>query len=273
MGPSALTPTLVSLPFARFKAPVTSITTLLRSLADPGGGFDAPKAKCPPDRGSSDCVRDSSAPYFAQGSYPASQYDPPTPTNIYPISSPVKQLDHYASPRPIAIPRISPNKKQQHKSNAPVPDTAATPPLTPDNSYDSLNENTTFAKSNDALELLATLFPQDAARALPYAKRVTISSPEMSASFDGVVLELPGKPRTLYVDGKSAALVNLRESVVALLDLADECFECSALVISLEKASPALGGLIHSLMYVGGTVVTNPPFPIDPAHVLVGLEI
>jgi hypothetical protein len=62
-------------------------------------------------------------------------------------------------------------------------------------------------------------------------------------------------------------------SITALLDLADECFECSALVIALEKTSPALSNLIHSLMYVGGSVVTKPPFPADPAHVLVGLEI
>ena len=58
-----------------------------------------------------------------------------------------------------------------------------------------------------------------------------------------------------------------------MLDLADEQLECTALVLALEKASPALGELLHSLMYVGGTVVTAPPFPVDPAYVLVGLEL
>jgi hypothetical protein len=62
-------------------------------------------------------------------------------------------------------------------------------------------------------------------------------------------------------------------SIVALLDLADESLECSALVIVLERSSPSLGKLLHSLMYVGGTVVTKPPFEVDPAFVLVGLEI
>jgi len=57
------------------------------------------------------------------------------------------------------------------------------------------------------------------------------------------------------------------------LDLADEHLQCSALVIALEKASPALSSLLHALMYVGGTVVTKPDFPVDPAYVLVGLEI
>jgi hypothetical protein len=56
-----------------------------------------------------------------------------------------------------------------------------------------------------------TLFPNHGLKALPYAKRVSISTPNLGADFDGVVLELPGKPKTLYVDGKGAAAVNLRE--------------------------------------------------------------
>lgn len=60
---------------------------------------------------------------------------------------------------------------------------------------------------------------------------------------------------------------------MALLDLADERLQCSALVIVLERSSPSLGNILHSLMYVGGTVVTHPPFELDSAFVLVGLEI
>jgi len=118
-----------------------------------------------------------------------------------------------------------------------------------------------------------TLFPNHGLKALPYAKRVSISTPNLGAEFDGVVLELPGKPKTLYVDGKGAAAVNLRESIVALLDLADESLECNALVIVLERSSRDLSSLLHSLMYVGGTVVTAPVFKVDPAFVLVGMEI
>lgn len=62
-------------------------------------------------------------------------------------------------------------------------------------------------------------------------------------------------------------------SIVALLDLADEHLECTALVIALERSSPALGGLLHSLMYVGATVVTRPPYVLDESYVLVGIEI
>ena len=57
------------------------------------------------------------------------------------------------------------------------------------------------------------------------------------------------------------------------MDLADEQLECTALVLALEKASPDLGELLHSLMYVGGTVVTAPPYPVNPAFVLVGMEL
>jgi hypothetical protein len=62
-------------------------------------------------------------------------------------------------------------------------------------------------------------------------------------------------------------------SIVALLDLADDSLQCSALVIALERSSPALGDVLHSLMYVGGTVVTKSPFQVDSAFVLVGMEI
>jgi len=57
------------------------------------------------------------------------------------------------------------------------------------------------------------------------------------------------------------------------LDLADEQLDCAALVIALEKSTVGLGGLLHSLMYVGGSVVSKPPFQVDTAYVLVGLEI
>lgn len=60
---------------------------------------------------------------------------------------------------------------------------------------------------------------------------------------------------------------------MALLDLADEHLECSALVIALERSSPALAGLLHAFMYVGASVVTRPPYPVDDAYVLVGIEI
>jgi hypothetical protein len=152
----------------------------------------------------------------------------------------------------------------------------ATPPLTPDDSAEPESDARASSQheENDALAFLTTLFPRDAAQALPYAQKVSISAPDMNASFEGVVLDLPGdEGRTFYVDGSSAATVNLRESIVALLDLADEQLDCGALIIALDRSSPALSELLHALMYVGGSVVTRPAFPVNSAFVLVGLEI
>jgi len=155
-----------------------------------------------------------------------------------------------------------------------------TPPLTPDDdgsdfgSLESISLPPAIPKQEkDTLDFLMNLFPHQGFQALPYAEKVSISAPNMGAAFDGVVLQLPGKPKTLYVDGKSAESVSLRESIVALLDLADESLGCSALVIALERSSPNLGAILHSLMYVGGTVVTKPVYQVNPAFVLVGLEI
>lgn len=144
-----------------------------------------------------------------------------------------------------------------------------TPPMTPEEDAEGVDA----ISARQTNEFLTTLFPRSGISALPHAKGVAVSSPNLGTVFDGVVLELPGKPKTLYVDGKNAAEINLRESIVALLDLADEQLECTALVIALERSSPGLGNLLHSLMYVGGTVVTKPPLQVDPAYVLVGLEI
>ncbi|KAK0461378.1 ornithine decarboxylase antizyme-domain-containing protein [Desarmillaria tabescens] len=154
------------------------------------------------------------------------------------------------------------------------PSVLSTPPLTPDDGSDcSANGSDIDVDQKDALDFVMTIFPRQGLKALPYAKRVTITASSLGSNFSGMVLELPGKPKTLYVDGKSAQSVSLRESVVALLDLADEQLACSALVIVLERSSPTLGQLLHSLMYVGGSVVTKPPFEVDPAFVLVGLDI
>lgn len=173
-----------------------------------------------------------------------------------------------------AFPFPTPPRDIIAKRDVPPPD-ASTPPLTPDDVDEKGNSVAAISSKerNGALEFLSALFPRNALGALPHAKSVEISAPNLGTAFEGVVLDLPGKPKTLYVDGKNAAHVNLRESIVALLDLADERLECSALVLALEKSCPHLGELLHSLMYVGGTVVTTPPFPVDPAYILVGLEI
>ncbi|KAH9935580.1 ornithine decarboxylase antizyme-domain-containing protein [Fomitopsis serialis] len=231
-------------------------------------------SKCPPDRGSLDWVTDSLTPIFS--SSPPS--DTSSTLSAFGTDSPASSI--YLPPTPPPEDRASHPTKSAPRdiaskiARAPVPD-IATPPLTPDDAEDGEGSVAAIsAKQRDAaLEFLSTLFPRNALAAMPHANSVSISAPNLGADFDGVVLELPNRPKTLYVDGKSAATVNLRESIVALLDLADESLQCSALVIALEKSSPFLGDLLHSLMYVGGSVVTAPPFEVDSSYVLIGLEI
>jgi len=281
MGHILLTPLLGSWPYAIGMVTTTSTTTLPPSLADPSGGFDVPTQKCPPDRGSSDWVTDSPAPIIhsptpSQSSLSSSQTSsygsslfqyPPTPPPEQ--GSPDSPSRFNISPPP---PSVSP---QQIVHKPYLASGLVTPPLSLEGS-DSTEGGVSAisAKQTKAtLELLTTLFPRSALSAMPYAQGVSVSSPNMGTVFDGVILELPEKPKTLYIDGKNTQHVNLRESIVALLDLADEQLDCAALVIALEKSAEGLGDLLHSLMYVGGSVVTKPPFQVDPAYVLVGLEI
>lgn len=128
-----------------------------------------------------------------------------------------------------------------HQTHPKLASQLQTPPLTPEDVHP------TDTATPTALEVLATLFPNsDSGRAaLPYAKALRITSlqditPEAS-TWDGVVLSLPGQERTLYVIGRGAEALMLRESVTALLDLADEHLECTAFVIALEKNTPGLG--------------------------------
>ncbi|KAI0079039.1 hypothetical protein K474DRAFT_1739100 [Panus rudis PR-1116 ss-1] len=249
------------------------------------GVFDVPTAKCPPDRGSSDWVTDSLASSFSPSS-PSSDrsstlsfgIEKHADSIVYPPTPPPDDDRNgngsfFDADYPVIPMASAPRAIPQRAPASELP----TPPLTPDDGDDGEGGSVaaiSAKQSNAALDFLSTLFPRNALGALPYAKSVKISSPNLGqAVFDGVVLELPDKPKTLYVDGKNAAHVNLRESIVALLDLADEQLGCSALVIALERSSPVLADLLHSLMYVGGTVVTQPPFQTDPAYVLVGMDI
>lgn len=96
----------------------------------------------------------------------------------------------------------------------------STPPLTPDDgsdsSVDSFSSPIKQAQPSDAFDFLVNLFPRHGMNVLSYAKKVSLLSPTIGATFEGVVLELPSSPKTLYVDGKSAESVSLRERLVLL---------------------------------------------------------
>ena len=171
------------------------------------GGFDTPKSKCPPDRGSSGCVTGSLASKHATAYntlYPTPQSTPKDTPRSFPCppTVPTTKSDVPAFLKGPVVPQPIPTSRSNGYSHG-----LATPPLTPVDS----TEDVSVCSNDDALDLLTTLFPNDGITALKYARSVSVSSLEMGISFDGVVLELPGKPKTFYVDCKSAEVVNLRE--------------------------------------------------------------
>ena len=166
------------------------------------GVFDIPNAKCPPDRGSSGRVTGGLAPIISQS--PDSSFSPSPPEKI---SSSINS--HVISARtPSTVPpRCIPARAWSPES----PYDLLTPPLTPDDSDASGAHGITTKHTKDALDLLLNIFPRNGLSILPFAKSVVVSAPNMGATFDGVVLELPGHSKTFYVDGKNAPAVSLRE--------------------------------------------------------------
>jgi hypothetical protein len=185
------------------------------------GVFDTPRDKCPPDiGGSSDWVRASPAPpAFLQYS-PASStrslspfLDTHSATGIvFPPTPPLDAADAFLAPVPPASFGLdAPATPPRAIPRARVDDAPPTPPLTPEDDGPLAETRAPVPAADDAFDLLSTLFPKDGLRALPHARKVSIAAPELGAAFEGVVLALPGEPKTFYVDGKSAASVNLRE--------------------------------------------------------------
>ncbi|KAF8622333.1 hypothetical protein AX15_007068 [Amanita polypyramis BW_CC] len=192
---------------ANYKALTICTIILLRSLEGLGGAFDVPEVKCPPNGGSSGCVTGSAASIlssskkFVPASFSRSLCDPLFKSDVR-----RSQFDHFVFEHQFSQPVSSPSTSSRSG--------ISTPPLTPDSCYrghGSISSTSCGRVSRDALDFLMTLFPRHGLTALPYAKRMSISAPNLGAAFDGVVLDLPGEPRTLYADGKSAESVNLRE--------------------------------------------------------------
>ena len=153
-----------------------------------------------------------------------SQTHPRLNTNIaarsydYPPTPPPEEFPFGFSPEfPLAAlpnasaPRAIPEVHQQGDISGAVG--LATPPLTPDDGSED-GEGSLSALGAKQSAFLSALFPRNALGAAPYAKSVAISTPGTGTTFDGVVLSLPGQPKTFYVDGKCAAHVNLRERCV-----------------------------------------------------------
>ncbi|KAM0748872.1 hypothetical protein T439DRAFT_358024 [Meredithblackwellia eburnea MCA 4105] len=121
---------------------------------------------------------------------------------------------------------------------------------------------------------LIDVFPIDSPiHSLPRSAIDLTDSSPVAGSLVGAVVENPAMgTRTLYVAGGTYEHVNLRETVCTVLEKAEEELGCTGVVMCLEKRGAGVAELLHSLMYVGGTVVTG-PFKHHEEFILVGLDV
>ncbi|KAF9574102.1 hypothetical protein EC968_007354 [Mortierella alpina] len=78
----------------------------------------------------------------------------------------------------------------------------------------------------------------------------------------------------LFLKGNGWDSTDIRESVVAALDLAEEQLGCQALYLCLEKSNPNLTTLVRTLMYAGFEMVHPSVLPdADPKYLVLGMDI
>ncbi|KAF9178680.1 Ornithine decarboxylase antizyme 2 [Haplosporangium sp. Z 767] len=78
----------------------------------------------------------------------------------------------------------------------------------------------------------------------------------------------------LYLKGNGWDDMDIRESVVAALDLAEEQLECELVYLCLEKNNVYLEKLVRALMYAGFEVVHPGVLPhADPKYLVLGMEL
>ncbi|KAF9913156.1 hypothetical protein EC991_003616 [Linnemannia zychae] len=79
----------------------------------------------------------------------------------------------------------------------------------------------------------------------------------------------------LYLRGNGWDDMDIRESVVAALDLAEEQFECSVVYLCLEKSHPQLEDIVRALMYAGFEVVHKGVLAhrADDKYFVLGIEL
>lgn len=94
-------------------------------------------------------------------------------------------------------------------------------------------------------------------QALPRSTAIRAAIPVQATDAWSLALVDEADQRVLYAQGAAGfAAFNLRENVVDLLDLADERLQCDRVVVVLNKADDDLALMLHSLLYVGGVVLS-----------------
>ncbi|KAF9957449.1 hypothetical protein BGZ72_001826 [Mortierella alpina] len=78
----------------------------------------------------------------------------------------------------------------------------------------------------------------------------------------------------LYLRGNGWDDMDIRESVVAALDLAEEQLECTVVYLCLEKSNPHLSKLVRALMYAGFEAVHPGVLAhADSKYLVLGMEL
>ncbi|KAI7816529.1 ornithine decarboxylase antizyme-domain-containing protein [Gamsiella multidivaricata] len=78
----------------------------------------------------------------------------------------------------------------------------------------------------------------------------------------------------LFLRGNGWDDMNIRESVVAALDLAEEQLRCQTVYLCLEKSNPHLAKLVRTLMYAGFEVVHPGVLShADPKYLVLGMGL
>ncbi|KAF8963066.1 hypothetical protein BGZ46_001052 [Entomortierella lignicola] len=78
----------------------------------------------------------------------------------------------------------------------------------------------------------------------------------------------------LFLRGDGWADMDIRESVVAALDLAEEQLGCQSVHLCLEKSNPGLAKLVRTLMYAGFEMVhPDVHANADPKYLILGMDL
>ncbi|KAG0252144.1 hypothetical protein BG011_007185 [Mortierella polycephala] len=97
---------------------------------------------------------------------------------------------------------------------------------------------------------------------------ITSNDSEMNTWF-GFVSE-----GSLFLKGNGWDDMDIRESVVAALDLAEEQLGCEAIHLCLDKGNPNLAKLVRTLMYVGFEMVHPSVLRhADPKYLVLGMDL
>ncbi|GAA99136.1 hypothetical protein E5Q_05826, partial [Mixia osmundae IAM 14324] len=157
-----------------------------------------------------------------------------------------------------------------------------TPPSSTESSSDSDSANSYFSSSSRSVRQSSSLTgePGEAHQLiskvrpdlLAQSRALFALRPEWEASLYAPSATSEAGERTLYCRANRSGLVESRENLVDLLEQADEIWNCSALVICLKKTDQDLEHALHSLMYVGGSILA-PHARQSEEYILVGLDL